>query len=98
MATLTFQQARQCVLRQLSEERLRAPLPGSEIEQVSLSEAAGRVLAEPIPSDRDYPMLARSVRDGFAVRAVDLPGELFVIGEVRAGESFAGEVQPGEAV
>jgi molybdopterin molybdotransferase len=98
VATLTFQQARQCVLRQLSEERLRAPRPGSEIEQVGLSEAAGRVLAEPILSDRDYPMLARSVRDGFAVRAADLPGELFVIGEVRAGESFAGEVQGGQAL
>ena len=93
MATLTFEQARQCVLREL-----RASRPQPKIEQVSLSEAAGRVLAEPIASDRDYPALPRSVRDGFAVRAADLPGDLFVIGEVRAGESFAGEVQPGEAV
>ena len=38
------------------------------------------------------------MRDGFAVRAADLPGELFVRGEVRAGEIFKGEVQPGEAV
>lgn len=98
VATLTFEQARQCVLRQLSEDQLRASRPGHEIEQVSLSEAAGRVLAEPIASDRDYPTLSRSVRDGFAVRAADLPGELFVIGEVRAGEVFAGEVQPGEAL
>lgn len=65
---------------------------------VDLSAAAGRVLAEPIASDRDYPALSRSVRDGFAVRAADLPGELLVIGEVRAGESFAGEVQPGQAL
>jgi molybdopterin molybdotransferase len=65
---------------------------------VSLSDAAGRVLAGPVASDRDYPTLTRSVRDGFAVRAQDLPGDLFVIGEVRAGESFAGEVQPGEAL
>ena len=65
---------------------------------VSLSEAAGRVLAEPVAADRDYPTLPRSVRDGFAVRAADLPGDLLVIGEVRAGESFAGEVQSGEAV
>jgi len=93
VATLTFEQARQCVLREL-----RASRPEPKIEQVSLPEAAGRVLAEPIASDRDYPSLPRSVRDGFAVRAADLPGDLFVIGEVRAGESFAGEVQPGEAV
>jgi molybdopterin molybdotransferase len=103
VATLTFEQARQCVLDQLSLDQLsKARLDAHEsqrkVEVVGLSEAAGRVLAEPVTSDRDYPTLSRSVRDGFAVRAADLPGELFVIGEVRAGESFAGEVQPGEAL
>jgi molybdopterin molybdotransferase len=93
VATLTFEQARQCVLKEV-----RAARPEPKIELVSLSEAAGRVLAEPIASDRDYPALSRSVRDGFALRAADLPGDLFVIGEVRAGEAFAGEVQPGEAL
>jgi molybdopterin molybdotransferase len=38
------------------------------------------------------------VRDGFAVRASDLPGTLRVIGEVRAGDRFAGAVGSGEAV
>ncbi len=93
MATLTFEQARQCVLDQVHGSH-----PQLAIEQVSLSEIAGRVLAEPVPADRDYPPVSRSVRDGFAVRAADLPGELLVIGEVRAGEAFAGEVQPGEAL
>jgi molybdopterin molybdotransferase len=93
VATLTFEQARQCVLKEL-----RAARPEPKIELVRLSEAADRVLAEPIVSDRDYPALPRSVRDGFAIRAADLPGDLFVIGEVRAGEAFAGEVQPGEAL
>jgi molybdopterin molybdotransferase len=93
VATLTFEQARQCVLKEL-----RASQPEPQVEPISLSEAAGRVLAEPISADRDYPALARSVRDGFAVRSADLPGELFLIGEVRAGESFAGAIQPGEAV
>ena len=93
MATLTFEQARRCVV-----EQVQASQPEPKVEVVSLSEAAGRVLAEPILSDRDYPTLSRSVRDGFAVRAADLPGDLFLIGEVRAGESFEGEVQPGEAL
>src|SRR5207245_2601869 len=48
--------------------------------------------------DRDYPTLSRSVRDGFAVRAADLPGEFFLIGEVRAGDIFSGDVGPGQAV
>ena len=33
--------------------------------------------------DRDYPASARSVRDGFAVRAGDTPGQLHVIGVVQ---------------
>ncbi len=93
VATLTFEQARQCVLKQLRESN-----PQPLIEQVSLSEAAGRVLAQPVRADRDYPPVSRSVRDGFAVRSADLPGDLSIIGEVRAGERFAGEVGPGEAV
>jgi molybdopterin molybdotransferase len=69
-----------------------------EPETVPLEAAAGRVLAEVLASDRDYPPLARSIRDGFAVRAADLPGSLRVTGEVRAGGVFEGEVGPGECV
>jgi len=98
VATLTFEQARQCVLGKVREARLRESNPQPPIEQVSLSEASGRVLAQPVRADRDYPPVSRSVRDGFAVRAADLPGDLLVIGELRAGEKFAGQIQPGEAV
>ena len=76
--------------------RLARQLP--PVEEVALDDAAGRVLAEDVAADRDSPALARSVRDGYAVRAADLPGELAVIGEVRAGERFAGAVGPGQAV
>ena len=93
MATLTFEQARACVIAKL---RAVNPLPATET--VSLSDAAGRVLAEPIGADRDFPPVARSVRDGFAVRAADVPGELVVIGEVRAGQSFRAALEPGQAV
>jgi molybdopterin molybdotransferase len=93
VATLTFEQARQCVLTKVTEAHV-----SPRIEQVGLAEAAGRALAEPISADRDYPTVSRSARDGFAVRAADLPGELAIIGEVRAGESFADEVQAGQAV
>ncbi len=66
--------------------------------QVALVDLAGRVLAENIAADRDSPALARSVRDGYAVRAADVPGTLEIIGEVRAGEQFPGAVGPGQAV
>ena len=88
--TLSFEEARQCVL----DHARRA----SQTEQVRLLDAAGRILAEAITADRDYPPFARSARDGFAVRAADLPGELRVIGEVRAGEEYSGSVGAGEAV
>jgi molybdopterin molybdotransferase len=93
VSTLSFEQARACVLARVRDS---APQPG--IEEVSLGDAAGRVLAERITADRDIPPVSRSVRDGFAVRSGDLPAELLVIGEVRAGESFATDLQPGQAV
>jgi len=63
-----------------------------------LASGTGRVLAADAVADRDYPPFDRSVRDGFAVRAADLPGTLRIIGEVRAGEVYRGSVGPGEAV
>ena len=66
---MTFDEARACVLREV-------PLRRGERDDVAVLDAAGRVLAEDIPADRDYPPFARSARDGFAVRAADLPGEL----------------------
>jgi molybdopterin molybdotransferase len=91
--TFTFPEARALVL-----DRVRSLRATPTAEEVELEAAAGRVLAEHVIADRDYPALARSVRDGFAVRAIDLPGELAVIGEVRAGEKFAGEVGRNQAV
>jgi molybdopterin molybdotransferase len=93
MATVSFTAARDIVLREVRSAR-RQPA----IEVVPLAAAAGRVLAEPIQADRDLPAVARSLRDGFAVHAADLPGELDVIGEVRAGERFTGTVHAGQAL
>src|ERR1041385_3616670 len=87
---LSFEEARAMVVRQV--RALDA------VEPVSLGDAAGRVLAEDIAADRDYPPFDRSARDGFAVRAADVPGELTVIGEVRAGEVFRGSISSGGAV
>jgi molybdopterin molybdotransferase len=88
--TYSFEQARESVLREVGA------LPGCEPAQ--LHQCDGRVLAEEILADRDYPPFARSARDGFAVRAADLPGEFHVIGEVRAGEVFRGSVGTRQAV
>jgi len=90
---LSFTEARETVLT-----TVRGGRTFPAIEEVPLDFASGRVLAEDIAADRDSPAVARSVRDGYAVRSIDLPGELTVVGEVRAGERFAGEVGRGEAV
>jgi len=93
VAPLTFPEARAMVLAKLRAAR---PIPAGE--EVGVEAAAGRVLAEDVAADRDSPAMARSVRDGYAVRAIDLPGELEVIGEVRAGQQFRGAVGPRQAV
>jgi molybdopterin molybdotransferase len=90
---MKFHQARACVIERVTDARIMAP-----VEEISLDSAAGRVLAEIIVADRDLPALARSVRDGFAVHAEDVPGTLRVVGEVRAGGLFEGAVGSGEAV
>lgn len=93
MAPLTFAEARGRVL-----EEVRGARKAPATEEAGLDRAAGRVLAEDVAADRDSPAVARSVRDGYAVRAADLPGELRIIGEVRAGERFTGTVGAGQAV
>src|ERR1019366_1973845 len=73
----------------------------SVTERIALNAALGRVLASPIAADRDYPPFNRATRDGFAVRAADLrePGaELKLAGEIRAGQSSSGILQPGDCV
>jgi molybdopterin molybdotransferase len=90
---LTFLDARAMVLRQVLACR---GLPSTET--VALADSHGRVLAGDAAADRDYPQFNRSVRDGFAVRASDIPGRLRITGEVRAGERFAGVLGAGEAV
>lgn len=91
--TYRFQEARAVVL-----ERIRALRDTPRTEMTGLIDAAGRVLMEEVRADRDQPPLPRSMRDGFAVRSSDLPGSLRVVGEVRAGAAFAGQVGAGEAV
>lgn len=93
MPPLPFSVARSTILEAVGSARV---LPGMEF--VDLAEADGRVLAAAVYADRDYPPFDRSMRDGFAVRAADLPGTLKVIGEVRAGSRFDGQVQAGQAV
>jgi molybdopterin molybdotransferase len=70
-------------------------------EQVALSEALGRVLAEDVVARCTQPPLDVSAMDGYAVRAADVaevPKRLRVVGRVPAGAYHAQPIGPGEAV
>jgi molybdopterin molybdotransferase len=94
---LTFEEARHVVEGHAAQLRPRIK------ERVELLASIGRVLAEPIAADRDFPPFRRAMRDGYALRAADLtnlPVTLEVIGEIKAGaapEALPREVAAGQA-
>jgi molybdopterin molybdotransferase len=93
---LAFEDARRKVI-----EVIGALARTPQRETIALDDALGRVLAETVVADRDYPPFDRSTRDGYAVRAADLHGganTLALIGEIRAGQDFTGVVRAGECV
>ena len=90
-APLDWESARALVLETVSQ-----CTPAEE--SVPLLSAHGRVLAEDCLAERDYPALRRSLRDGFAVRAADIPGTLRIRGEARAGEEEKATLVAGEAL
>ena len=92
---LSFEQAYQTILDY--SRGIRPP----QTEEVPLLGALGRVLAEPVKADRDFPPFPRVTRDGYAVHAADLaslPATLRVIGQAKAGSGFTGTVERGQAV
>jgi molybdopterin molybdotransferase len=75
-------------------------------EDISILEAADRVLYENIVSDKMIPSWDDSAKDGYAVRAGDIQGatrnspvSLQIVGDIQAGESpFYNSVSKGTAV
>ncbi len=81
-------------------EIVLAHTPTLPAEEVLLTEALGRVIAEDVVSDLDMPPFDRSAMDGYAVRAGDTasaPVVLEVMGQVRAGEMPDRPLEPGKA-
>lgn len=79
----------------LSEVLSRRPAPASE--PVALKDALGRVTSSDILSPVDLPLFDNSAMDGYAVGAHDR-NQWHVVGEVRAGAVWPGQLGPGEAV
>ncbi|MDX1580286.1 MAG: molybdopterin molybdotransferase MoeA [Alphaproteobacteria bacterium] len=81
--------------------RILSACPLLPAETVSLSQAAGRVLATDVAARRMQPPCDVSAMDGYAVRAGDcakVPVELKMVGEAPAGGLFQGELEAGTAV
>jgi molybdopterin molybdotransferase len=81
--------------------RILAALAPLGSEQIPLSGALGRVLAEDLVARVTQPPSAVSAMDGYAVRSSDVataPVRLRIIGAAPAGRAFAGRVGAGEAV
>ena len=77
--------------------------PQKQTEKVSLEAAFGRILAEDISSDLDFPYWDNSAMDGYAVRYEDVkdtnpenPVTLKIIAEIPAGKVPEKIIQPGE--
>ena len=72
-------------------------------ETVQLENAFGRILAEDILSDRDYPPFNRAAMDGYAFHLADYEQgtankELRIAGELFAGHVFDRELKHGECL
>src|SRR5262249_22075899 len=74
-------------------------------EDIPLTEALGRVLAEDAVAGENLPAFANSAMDGYALRSIDsigasaaMPRRLRLSGEVPAGRVYEGTVRAGETV
>ncbi|XP_033003524.1 gephyrin isoform X4 [Lacerta agilis] len=64
----------------------------------SKEDGMGRVLAQDVYAKDNLPPFPASVKDGYAVRAADGPGDRFIIGESQAGEQPTQTVMPGQVM
>ncbi|XP_014341302.1 gephyrin isoform X3 [Latimeria chalumnae] len=72
------------------------PVLGTEL--IDYRYGMGRVLAQDVYAKDNLPPFPASVKDGYAVRAADGPGDRFIIGESQAGEQPTQTVMPGQVM
>lgn len=86
-------------------EQILSAIPSPKVERIPLSQAHGRILAEPTQALNDLPLFDNSAMDGYAVRwedvksaGADTPVRLGLIGRVAAGDNEGAEVASGMCV
>src|ERR1700722_4123576 len=98
---LSHQAARAKVIEVVSARAAAAPETETIEFAADPSRALGRILAENVSADRNYPPFDRSPRDAFAVRpaeAANPGGRLRLSGESRAGRAVDGQMEAGATV
>jgi molybdopterin molybdotransferase len=83
-----------------AQARILAEMPVMHAEQVSLVNAHGRVLAQPVSARTTQPPVALSAMDGYAVRSEDvasIPARLKVVVSIPAGSMSDRTIKSGEA-
>ena len=92
---LTYEQARQKVIDQVSKKRGPRGRVG-----MSVWDGLGYVLAQDVISDRAYPPFDRSTRDGYAVRAAEAKSgaNLRNTGEIKAGDTVTQSLTPATCI
>lgn len=88
MQMISFNNALQTVFNQIKTTTL---------ELVGLHEASGRILAEDIFSDTDFPPFDKAAMDGFALKSTDLDKTLKIVETIAAGHSPKHPIHEGEA-
>ncbi|XP_056402178.1 gephyrin isoform X19 [Hyla sarda] len=68
------------------------------LQESTVQYGMGRVLAQEVYAKDNLPPFPASVKDGYAVRAADGPGDRFIIGESQAGEQPTQTVMPGQVM
>ena len=84
-----------------AQARILSRLSQVSTEILGLDNAWGRVLATDLIARRTQPPFPASAMDGYAVRDADIaeiPAQLTVIGESRAGAGFSGTIGPNQSV
>ncbi|MDN6019923.1 MAG: molybdopterin molybdotransferase, partial [Enterobacterales bacterium] len=87
-------------IEQALEKLLSQTSAISDVEDVALTDAAGRITALPVISPLNVPPFANSAMDGYAVRLQDITPDavLPVAGKAFAGSPFSGEWPAGSVI
>jgi molybdopterin molybdotransferase len=81
-----------------ARERVLQSATALDSEQVDVTSALGRVLAQTVSAAGNVPPFPCSAMDGYAIYQGDAGRTLVVVGESRAGTPFTGRFGEGEAV